>query len=62
LRAEVFELVAELDLLGHGDTVLGHFRRTPALFERHVAAARPECDADSVGEAVDAAQDASLGV
>jgi hypothetical protein len=41
LRAHVLELVRKLDLLGHGDTVLGDPRRAIALVEDDVTALGP---------------------
>ena len=56
LRAHVFELVGELDLLRHGDPVLGDPRRAEALVENDIAAFRPQGHPDRIGESVDAAQ------
>ena len=39
LGAEVLEGVVQVDLLGHGDAVLGDLRRAPALVEHGVSAA-----------------------
>ncbi len=58
LRAEVLELVLELDLLGDGDAVLGDARGAEALLDDDVAALGTERHLDRVGEDVDAAQDA----
>src|SRR5579859_6624867 len=53
LRAHVLEVVLELDLFGHGHTVVGDGGRAPLLVDGHVAAARAEGDLDRVGEGVD---------
>ena len=58
LRAEVLELVLELDLLGDGDAVLGDARRAEALLDDDVAALGTERHLDRIGEDVDAAEDA----
>src|SRR6185437_1765895 len=58
LRAHVFELVLELDLLRHRHTVLGDARRAERLVEHDVAALRAEGHLHRVGEDVDAAQHA----
>ncbi len=53
LRAHVFELVFELDLLGHGDAVFGYGRRPKAFIEHHVAALGTECHGYRVSQDVD---------
>ncbi len=54
LGAHVGEVVFELDLLGHGDAVVGDGRGAELLVEGDVAALRPERGLDGVGEDVDA--------
>ena len=56
LRAHVFELVLELDLLGDGDAVLGDAGGAERLVEHDVAALGAERHAHRVGENVHAAQ------
>ncbi len=56
LRTQVFEVVLEVHLLGHGDAVLRHRRRPPALFQEHVAALGAERHAHRVRQRLDAAQ------
>ena len=58
LRAHVFELVAEFDLLGDSDAVLGDPRCAPALVQQDVAALGSQGHPDRAGEYVDAAQHA----
>ena len=62
LRAHVFELVLELDLLGDGDAVLGDAGSAERLVEHDVAALRAERDLDGIGENVDAAEHAVAGI
>jgi hypothetical protein len=62
LRAHVLELVLELDLLGHGDAVLGHGRGAEGLLQHHVAALGAEGHLHRVGEDVDALHHADTGV
>src|SRR3546814_120360 len=54
LRAHVLELVGELDLLGHRDTVLGGARSTAGLVDHHVAALGTQGDLYGIGQNVDA--------
>ena len=56
LRAEILELVGELDLLGDGDAVLGDARSAEALLDDDVAALGAERDLHRIGEDFDAAQ------
>ena len=56
LRAHVFELVLELDLLGDGDAVLGDARRPERFVDHDIAALGAERDLHRVGESLDAAQ------
>jgi len=56
LCAHVLELVFQLDLLRHRDTVFGDARRAERLVEHDVAALGTERHADCVGEDVDTAQ------
>jgi len=56
LRANVLELVLELDLLGDGDAVLGDPGGTERFIEHDVAAFRAERHAYRISEDVDAAQ------
>src|SRR3546814_15840487 len=58
LRAHVLELVGELDLLGHRDTVLGGARSTEGLVDHHVAALGTQGDLYGIGQNVDASQNA----
>ena len=62
LRAQVRQLVLELDLLGDGDAVLGDRRRAPRLLDEHVAAAWPQRHLDRVGQDVEPGGDALAGV
>src|SRR5690606_27383376 len=62
LRADVLELVLELDLLGDGDAVLGDGRGAELLLDDHVAALGPERDLDGVGELVHAALERVAGL
>ncbi len=61
LRAHVGEPVFELDLLGDGDAILRHRRRTPAPLENDVPATRAERHLDGVCEDVEAVGDALSG-
>src|SRR5690606_1876853 len=61
-RAHVFELVFKLDLLGHGDTVLGDARRAEGLVENDVAALRTERHLHRIGQDIDAAQHPFAGI
>jgi hypothetical protein len=54
LGAHVLVRALELDLLGHGDAVLGHGGRAPLLVDHDVAAAGAEGDLDGLGEHLDA--------
>src|SRR5262249_27336036 len=56
------EPVVELDLLGHGDAVLGDRGRAELLLDHHVAALGAEGDFHRVGQLVHAAQDRSARV
>jgi hypothetical protein len=62
LGAHVFELVLELDRLGHGDAVLGDGRGAPGLLDDHVAALRTQGDLDRIGEDVDAVEHPGTGL
>ena len=62
LRAQVRQLVLELDLLGDRDAVLGDRRRAPGLLDEHVAAAWPQRHLDRVGQDVEPGGDALAGV
>ncbi len=62
LRAHVFELVLELDLLGDGDAVLGRARGAVRLLDDDVAALGTERHLHGVGEDVDAAHHALAGI
>src|SRR6185369_13247866 len=55
-------LIAELDLLGDGDAVLGDARRAERLVDDDVAALRTERHLHRVGEDVDTAEHALAGV
>src|SRR4029077_14441598 len=57
LRAEVRELVLELDLLGDGHAVLGHRGGAPRLLDDHVASARPQGGLHGVRQLVHAVED-----
>jgi hypothetical protein len=57
LRAHVLERVAELDLLGDGDAVLGDGRRAELLLDDDVASLGAERDLHRVGQNVDSTQD-----
>ena len=52
LGAHVLELVLDLDLLGHGDAVLGDDRGAEGLLDEHVAALGAEGDLYRVGQGV----------
>ena len=52
LGAQVLERVAQLDLAGDGDTVVGHRRAAELLLQHDVAAARAEGHLDGVGQLV----------
>jgi hypothetical protein len=56
LGAHVLERILQLDLLGHGDAVLGDRRRSELLVEDDVAALGSEGDLDRVGQQVHAAE------
>jgi hypothetical protein len=62
LCAHILELVLQFDLLGDRNTVLGDARRAIAFVDEHVAAFRPQGDADGVGENINAAGNALTGV
>jgi hypothetical protein len=62
LGAHVLNLVAQLDLLGHGDAVLGHRRAAPRLVEHGVAAARAQGRLDGGGELLDTGQQRLAGL
>jgi len=57
LRAHVLQRIAELDLLGDGDAVLGDRGRAELLLDDDVAALGTEGHLDRVGELVDTPQD-----
>ncbi len=56
LGAEVLALVAQLDLLGDGDAVLGHVGAPPALVDHGVATTRAQSRLDRLGELLDPGQ------
>ena len=62
LRAEVLVGVAELDLTGDGDAVVGDGGGAELLVDDDVAATRAERHLDGVGEGVDAALEGAPGV
>ena len=62
LGAHVLEPVLELDLLGHGDAVLGDGGGAVGLLQHHVAALGAQGHLDGVGQDIDAVQDAGTGV
>src|SRR2546425_765811 len=60
--AEILELVLEIDLLDHGDPVLGDRGGAPAPLDHDVAPAGPERHPGRVGEQVHTRQDALAGL
>src|SRR3546814_14527965 len=54
LRTEVLERVVELDLAGHGHTIVGDGGRAPLLVQHDVAALGAKRHLDRVGPGVDA--------
>ena len=55
LRAHVLEGIIELDLLGHGDAVLGDGRCAELLVDDDIPASRSERDLHRLGQLIDAA-------
>src|SRR3546814_16216393 len=62
LRAHIFELVLQFDLLGDGYAVLGDAGSAEALVDNDVAAFGAERHLDGVSKDVDAAPDAFTGI
>src|SRR5881409_1577686 len=60
--AEILELVLEIDLLDHGDPILGDRGGAPAPLDHDVAPAGPERHPGRVGEQVHTRQDALAGL
>ena len=61
LGAHVLELVLEIDLLDHGDAVLGDDRRAEAFLDHDVAALGAERDARGFGDQRSALDDPGAG-
>ncbi len=62
LRADVLELVEELDLLRDGHAVLGDDGRAVALLDDDIATLGAERHLDGVGEGVDAVENGVTGI
>ncbi len=60
--AHVLEGIGKVDLLAHGDAVLGDGRTAEALVDDHIAAGRPQGHTDSVGQFLSASQKLFAGI